>query len=99
MSIQRPLRPTEDRIGIYGAAPRYTSQMLRDVRYTGVIPKVDANWRAQAQRDFAYWKAGALVVAPGPHADALRRAVTELVGRGGKWADGVWVWDLHQNKP
>ena len=27
-----------DRIGIYGASPRYTSNMLRDVRYTGQIP-------------------------------------------------------------
>ena len=86
----------KDRIGIYGAAPRYTSQMLRDVRYTGVVPEIGVNWRAQAKRDFAYWKAGALVVAPQPNDDRLRRAVTELVGRDGKWVDGVWVWDLHK---
>ncbi|MCX5060310.1 MULTISPECIES: glycosyltransferase [unclassified Streptomyces] len=86
----------EDRIGIYGASPRYTSQMLRDVRYTGVIPTIGKNWQAQAKRDFAYWKAGALVVAPQPHDDALRKAVTELVGRDGKWVHGVWVWDLHK---
>jgi len=85
----------KDRIGIYGAAPRYTSQLLRDVRYTGVIPEIGGNLRAQTKRDFAYWKAGALVVAPQPHDDALRKAVTELVGRDGKWVHGVWVWDLH----
>ncbi|WTF05821.1 glycosyltransferase family 2 protein [Streptomyces sp. NBC_01613] len=85
----------KSRLGIYGAAPRYTSQMLRDVRYTGVIPKIGKNWRAQAERDFAYWKAGALVVTPQPHDDALRKAVTELVGRPGTWVHGVWVWDLH----
>ncbi|MFI6659924.1 dolichyl-phosphate beta-glucosyltransferase [Streptomyces sp. NPDC050523] len=84
------------RIGIYGASPRYTSQLLRDVRYTGVIPTIGGNWRAQAKRDFAYWRAGALVVTPQPHDDALRKAVTELVGRDGKWVHGVWVWDLHQ---
>ncbi|MFE7169019.1 dolichyl-phosphate beta-glucosyltransferase [Streptomyces sp. NPDC057616] len=84
------------RIGIYGASPRYTSQLLRDVRYTGVIPAIGANWRAQAKRDFAYWRAGALVVTPQPHDDVLRKAVTELVGRDGKWVHGVWVWDLHQ---
>ncbi|MGY6024187.1 glycosyltransferase [Streptomyces spinosirectus] len=84
------------RIGIYGASPRYTSQLLRDVRYTGVLPEIGANWRAQAKRDFAYWRAGALVVTPQPHDDALRKAVTELVGRDGKWVHGVWVWDLHQ---
>ncbi|MFC8518225.1 glycosyltransferase [Streptomyces sp. NPDC057257] len=85
-----------DRIGIYGASPRYTSNMLRDVRYTGLVPAIGKNWRAQAQRDFAFWKAGALVVAPQSHDDALRKAVTELVGRDGKWVDGVWVWDLHK---
>ncbi|GAA3800245.1 hypothetical protein GCM10022403_038180 [Streptomyces coacervatus] len=84
-----------DRIGIYGASPRYTSDMLSDVRDTGVVPELGRNWQAQAQRDFAYWKAGALVVAPGLHDEALRRAVTELVGRPGKWVAGVWVWDLH----
>ncbi|MGW2716248.1 dolichyl-phosphate beta-glucosyltransferase [Streptomyces sp. NPDC001492] len=85
----------DDRVGIYGASPRYTSGLLSDVRDTGVVPKLDATWRAQARRDFAYWKAGALVVAPGPHDEALRRTVAELVGRDGKWVAGVWVWDLH----
>lgn len=85
----------DDRVGIYGASPRYTSDLLRDVGDTGVVPKLDATWQAQARRDFAYWKAGALVVSPGPHEEALSRAVTELVGRPGKWVDGVWVWDLH----
>ncbi|GAA2518177.1 dolichyl-phosphate beta-glucosyltransferase [Streptomyces longisporus] len=84
-----------DRIGIYGASPRYTSDLLSDIGDTGVVPRLDATWRAQARRDFAYWKAGALVVAPGPHEEALRRAVAELVGRDGKWVAGVWVWDLH----
>ncbi|MFK4145660.1 glycosyltransferase [Streptomyces sp. NPDC004065] len=85
-----------DRIGIYGASPRYTSNMLRDVRYTGVVPAIGAQWRAQARRDFAYWHAGALVVAPQENDDKLRRVVTELVGRPGKWTGGVWVWDLHE---
>ncbi|MEU7054787.1 dolichyl-phosphate beta-glucosyltransferase [Streptomyces sp. NPDC046197] len=85
-----------DRIGIYGAAPRYTSDMLRDVRYTGVVPTIGKNWRAQARQDFAYWHAGVLVLAPQPNDDRLREAVSELVGRPGKWTGGVWVWDLHE---
>ncbi|MFI7401731.1 dolichyl-phosphate beta-glucosyltransferase [Streptomyces sp. NPDC049541] len=85
-----------DRTGIYGASPRYTSDLLSDIRDTGVVPELDATWRAQARSDFAYWRAGALVVAPGPHEEALRRAVAELVGRDGTWVAGVWVWDLHQ---
>ncbi|GAA2884999.1 dolichyl-phosphate beta-glucosyltransferase [Streptomyces mexicanus] len=84
-----------DRTGIYGAAPRATSSMLRDVRYTGVVPAIDATRRAQARQDFAYWHAGVLVLAPQPNDGALRRALTELVGRPGTWTGGVWVWDLH----
>ncbi|MEU0965820.1 dolichyl-phosphate beta-glucosyltransferase [Streptomyces sp. NPDC005917] len=86
----------EDRIGIYGAVPRYTSNMLRDVRYSGKVPVIGKNWRAQAERDFAYWKAGVLVVAPQPNDDKLRQAVEALTGKSGKWTGGVWVWDLHE---
>lgn len=86
----------EDRIGIYGASPRYTSNMLREVRYSGVVPEIGTNWRAQARRDFAYWKAGVLVLAPQTNDGPLREAVTKLTGRPGKWTGGVWVWDLHE---
>ncbi|MFF8942527.1 dolichyl-phosphate beta-glucosyltransferase [Streptomyces sp. NPDC014864] len=85
-----------DRTGIYGAAPRYTSDLLRDVRYSGVVPVIGRNWRAQARRDFAFWHAGALVLAPQPNDGPLRQAVTRLVGRPGRWTGGVWVWDLHE---
>ncbi|MEU0600840.1 dolichyl-phosphate beta-glucosyltransferase [Streptomyces sp. NPDC006393] len=85
-----------DRIGIYGASPRYTSNLLRDVRYTGVVPTIGENWRTQARQDFAYWHAGALVLAPQPNDGPLRKAVTALVGHPGKWTGGVWVWDLHE---
>ncbi|MFD8813422.1 dolichyl-phosphate beta-glucosyltransferase [Streptomyces sp. NPDC059627] len=85
----------DDRIGIYGAVPRYTSDMLRDVRYTGKVPVIGKNWRGQAKKDFAYWKAGVLVVAPQPNDEKLRQAVEALTGKPGKWTGGVWVWDLH----
>ncbi|MFF9314934.1 dolichyl-phosphate beta-glucosyltransferase [Streptomyces sp. NPDC014748] len=87
-----------DRVGIYGAVPRWTSTMLRDVRYSGVVPPIDADRRRQAREDFAYWHAGALVLAPQPHDDRLRRVVTQLVGHEGKWTGGVWVWDLHEGR-
>jgi dolichyl-phosphate beta-glucosyltransferase len=86
----------EERIGIYGAPPRYTSNLLREVRYSGVVPEIGDNWRAQARRDFAYWKAGVLVLAPQGNDEQLRETVDKLVGRPGKWVDGVWVWDLHE---
>lgn len=86
----------EDHVGIYGASPRHTSNMLRDVRYTGVVPVIGENWQAQARADFTYWKAGALVLVPQDHQDQLRETVDKLVGRPGTWVHGVWVWDLHE---
>lgn len=84
----------EERVGIYGAVPRHTSDLLREIRYTGVVPTIGENWRAQAREDLAYWKAGVLVLAPQPYDDKLRDAVTGLVGAPGKWVGGAWVWDL-----
>ncbi|MGW2820167.1 glycosyltransferase [Streptomyces sp. NPDC001443] len=86
----------EDRIGIYGASPRETSGLLRDIRYSGKVPEIGSNWKAQAARDFAFWKAGALVLAPQPNDTQLRQALEKLVGRPGRWTGGVWVWDLHK---
>lgn len=86
----------EDRAGIYGAAPRPTSRLLRDVRHTGELPVVGEDWQAQARKDFAYWDAGALVLVPQYYDEQLRVTVDKLVGRPGKWVGGVWVWDLHE---
>ncbi|MDF3300748.1 dolichyl-phosphate beta-glucosyltransferase [Streptomyces tropicalis] len=87
-----------DRIGIYGASPRYTSDLLRDVRYSGSVPAIGPNWRAQARADFAFWHAGVLVLAPQPNDGPLRETVSKLVGRPGRWTGGVWVWDLHEGR-
>lgn len=84
----------EERVGIYGAAPRYTSNLLREIANTGAVPEIGENWRAQARYDFAYWKAGVLVLGPQVHQDALRQAVDELVGHPGTFTGGAWVWDL-----
>ncbi|MGW0711027.1 dolichyl-phosphate beta-glucosyltransferase [Streptomyces sp. NPDC002643] len=85
----------EDRTGIYGAVPRHTSNLLRDVRYGGELPVIGVNWQAQARRDFAYWHAGALVLVPQTNDDQLRETVNKLVGKEGRWMAGAWVWDLH----
>ncbi|MFF6785058.1 glycosyltransferase [Streptomyces sp. NPDC012510] len=85
----------EDRVGIYGAVPRHTSNLLRDVRHSGRVPVIGDNWRAQARQDFAYWQAGALVLRPQMYDEQVRVTVDKLVGRPGKWVGGVWVWDLH----
>ncbi|MFF3328833.1 dolichyl-phosphate beta-glucosyltransferase [Streptomyces sp. NPDC002888] len=88
----------DDRTGVYGAPLRYTADLLRTVRYTGVVPVVTAGSREEAARDLAHWKAGVLVLAPQPNDGPLREVVRKLVGRPGKWVDGVWVWDLHEGR-
>ncbi|MFE7776620.1 dolichyl-phosphate beta-glucosyltransferase [Streptomyces sp. NPDC057445] len=84
-----------DRIGIYGASPRHTSNLLRDIRYGGRIPPIGPNWQAQARADLDFWRAGVVVLAPQDNQAALYSTVSKLLGRPGKWTDGVWVWDVH----
>ncbi|WP_069884735.1 dolichyl-phosphate beta-glucosyltransferase [Streptomyces luteocolor] len=85
-----------DRVGIYGPSPRNTSNLLRDVRSVGRVPKITPAWRLAARQDLEFWKAGVLVLAPQPNETELRETVDELVGRRGKWVGGVWIWDLHR---
>lgn len=85
-----------DRVGIYGPSPRNTSNLLRDVRDKGRIPRITPAWRAAAREDLRFWKAGVLVLAPQQHDGQLRTTVEKLVGRPGKWVGGAWVWDLHE---
>ncbi|WP_234386378.1 dolichyl-phosphate beta-glucosyltransferase [Streptomyces sp. ERV7] len=83
-----------DRIGIYGASPRWTSNLLRDVRYGGAIPDIGDSWRAQARADLEYWKAGLVVLPPQDNEEALYTTVSRLLGRQGHRVDGVWIWDV-----
>ncbi|MEU5956645.1 dolichyl-phosphate beta-glucosyltransferase [Streptomyces sp. NPDC047525] len=85
-----------DRVGIYGASPRNTSNLLRDVRASGRAPQITDAWRRAAREDLAYWNAGVLVLVPQEHDAELRVTVEELLDRPGKWVDGVWIWDLHK---
>ncbi|MFD9794546.1 dolichyl-phosphate beta-glucosyltransferase [Streptomyces sp. NPDC059070] len=83
-----------DRIGIYGASPRWTSNLLHDVRYGGAIPDIGAAWREQARQDLAFWRAGLVVLPPQDNDDALYKTVSRLLGREGRRVDGVWIWDV-----
>ncbi|MFD9860601.1 dolichyl-phosphate beta-glucosyltransferase [Streptomyces alboflavus] len=84
-----------DRVGIYGASPRNTSNLLRDVRNSGQAVRITEAWREAARVDLRYWKAGLLVLAPQPGAAALRTTVDDLLGQRAQWVDGVWIWDVH----
>ncbi|MCJ0868502.1 hypothetical protein [Streptomyces sp. AP-93] len=88
-----------DRIGIYGATPRHLSNLLRDVRYGGRPPEVDAGWRAQARQDLEYWKAGAVVLPRQDRDTELRELITGLLGREPEQVRDVWVWRVGPGQP
>ncbi|WP_327328421.1 glycosyltransferase family 2 protein [Streptomyces sp. NBC_01210] len=87
-----------DRIGIYGATPRHTSNLLNDVRNSGRVPVLGPNWQAQARADLAAWKAGVVVLEPQYNDGALYATVEKLLGQPGKRVGGVWVWDVQDPK-
>lgn len=73
-------RPGKDRIALFGAPPRPTSSFIATVRRSGEVPPVTAQDRREAIEDLRYWRAGAVVLAPQPSAEALRQAMTDLTG-------------------
>lgn len=83
-----------DRIGIYGATPRHTSNLFNDVRGSGRVPEIGPNWQAQARFDLAAWRAGVVVLEPQYNDKALYATVEKLLGKPGKPVGGVWVWDV-----
>ncbi|MGW3623820.1 dolichyl-phosphate beta-glucosyltransferase [Streptomyces sp. NPDC000880] len=83
-----------DRMGIYGATPRHTSNLFNDVRNSGRVPVIGPNWQAQARGDLAAWRAGVVVLAPQYNDAALYTTVEKLLGQPGKRVGGVWVWDV-----
>ncbi|MDQ0941843.1 dolichyl-phosphate beta-glucosyltransferase [Streptomyces sp. V1I1] len=83
-----------ERMGIYGATPRHTSNLFNDVRSSGRVPVIGPNWQAQARGDLAAWRAGVVVLAPQYNDVALYATVEKLLGRPGKRVGGMWVWDV-----
>ncbi|MFF9898952.1 dolichyl-phosphate beta-glucosyltransferase [Streptomyces longispororuber] len=83
-----------DRIGIYGAPPRNTSNLLRDIRGTGRAVRATDAWRRAVREDLRFWNAGVVVLAPQPADAALRTTLDDLLEQRGKWVDGVWIWDV-----
>ncbi|HZE37693.1 MAG TPA: glycosyl transferase, partial [Stackebrandtia sp.] len=77
--------------GTYGAVPRPTTLLLRDVRDSGETPKLTAAQKRQAHRDLRHWDADAVVLNPQWHDEALRGAVEQVLGEP-RFVGGVWVW-------
>ncbi|WP_431933049.1 glycosyltransferase [Nonomuraea jabiensis] len=82
-----------ERQGVYGAPPRPTSSLLRDVRDTGRTRPMTKDDRDAAREDLSFWRADAVVLGPHPRRPALHATLTELLGPSRQVA-GVWVWDV-----
>ncbi|WP_433388686.1 hypothetical protein [Micromonospora sp. KLBMP9576] len=87
-------RPGGDRIALFSAPPRPTSEFFAEIRRTGAVPPITPQARVDAVGDLRYWRAGAVVLGPHRQADALRRGMTELTGISPTYTGGVWLWDV-----
>ncbi|MFJ6937456.1 dolichyl-phosphate beta-glucosyltransferase [Streptomyces sp. NPDC101132] len=82
-----------ERMGIYGATPRWTSNLLSDIRYGKEPPEIDQGWKDQARRDLRWWKAGLLVLpVEQERAGVLRETVAKMLGRQPERVQDVWIW-------
>ncbi|MER7460885.1 hypothetical protein [Micromonospora sp. NPDC126480] len=87
-------RPGRRRVALFTAPPRPTSDFFGQIRRTGAVPPITPQARVAAVDDLRYWRAGAVVLGPHRHADALRRGMTELTGVRPTYTGGVWLWDV-----
>ncbi|WP_232839436.1 MULTISPECIES: glycosyl transferase [Nocardia] len=83
-----------DKKGIYGPEFRPTTALLVGTRETGVVPRIGPDERANAIADLNFWRADVMVLPPTRNADALRSAVTELLGFAPARIEDVWLWDV-----
>jgi hypothetical protein len=82
-----------DPTGRYFAPARPTQEILEAVA-AGETPPIGAAERERAHEDARFWRADAVVLAPGQgHGDELRAALDDLFGAGRR-IDDVWVWDV-----
>jgi hypothetical protein len=82
-----------DRSAMFGAPPRPT-ELLWEAAAASRVPVIRPVDQARAQQDLQFWRAGAVVLAPQPHAVVLRTITTQLLGFPPQWVGGVWVWDV-----
>lgn len=80
--------------GIYGPEFLPTTALLVRTLDTGVVPSIGQDERAAALADLNFWRADVLVLPATRNADALRSAVTQLVGFAPTRVEDVWVWDV-----
>ncbi len=78
----------------FGAKPRATARLIRDVYRTGLVPVVNARMQQNFREDTAFWNAGALVLPDQTlRGTELRRLIDQLAGPGWHVRD-VTVWQI-----
>ncbi|MET7769147.1 glycosyl transferase [Nocardia sp. NPDC005366] len=80
--------------GIYGPEFRPTTALLVRAQDTGLVPPIGTDERANALADVNFWRADVLVLPTTRNGDALRSAVTELLGFAPTRVADVWLWDV-----
>ena len=81
------------RRGVFEARPQPTSDLLRTVAATGIIPGISEQDRANAVQDLRSWRAAVVVLGPHRNQSALQTTLDALLGPG-RFIDGAWVWDV-----
>lgn len=78
----------------FGAPPRPTASLIREVYRTGKVPVVTAQMQADLRNDAAHWNAAALVLPDASlRVPELTRLLDQLAGPG--WhVEDVTVWNL-----
>lgn len=77
----------------FGSFPRpLLERVLIAVGNEGYTVPVTPALRQDARNTLRYWGAHAVLVGPCPHEEALRRFVTDLLGRPPVRTGGVWLW-------
>lgn len=86
--------PDEDGDGRWSGIPTPTAEIIMEIMDTGDVPTVTDALREQAEVDFRYWRAEAVVLGPHEYRWALSAFLTMLLGPG-EQIDDVTVWQIN----
>lgn len=82
------------RRNIFGTPHRPTVALVEAVSLNVPVAITDVE-RAQARADLRFWHATTIVLpANSPRAEQVRAAMEDLLGRGARQLDGVYLWDV-----
>ncbi len=89
------LGPDESGRARFGAVPRPTAALIREVYTTGKVPEITPEMRTAFKHDVSFWRAAAIVLPDYQEyrGEELARLLTGLAGPGWHTSD-VTLWDV-----